>query len=105
MCENLNGNIYFFTPSLFGLLPIGEGWIEGGECYIDFPTDFPGDESGNMLIVAKIMENELYGEVISENLIDWAKIKNSKEFDTGKLWTSDPPLWMIIALFCLLGGV
>ncbi|MFC2117517.1 hypothetical protein ACFLTI_08915 [Bacteroidota bacterium] len=98
-------DVYFFTPSLFGLLPIGEGWVEGGECFIDFPTSLPGDESGNLIVIAKIMESEIYGDIISENTIDWAKIKDSDEFDTGKLWTSDPPLWMVIALFCLLGGV
>lgn len=98
-------DVYFFSPSLFGLLPIGEGWLEGGECFTDFPIDLPGDESGKLTVIAKILESEIYGNIISENTINWAKIKDTEKADSGKLWTTDPPLWMIISLFCLLGGV
>jgi len=97
--------VYFYTPSLFGLLPIGEGWLEEGECYIDFPVDLPGDESGNINVIAKIIESEYYSNVTSENRSNWAMATTAEESETGKLWTADPPVWMIIALFCLLGAV
>jgi len=98
-------DVYFFTPSLFGLLPIGDGWVEDGECTIEFPTDLPGDVSGNLTIIAKIMENELYGDVISTNNIQWAKKLVIPEAKHKQLWTTDPPTWMIVVLIFLLSAV
>lgn len=98
-------DVYFFTPSLFGLLPIGEGWVENGECIMEFPTDIPGDETGNLNIIAKILENELYGDVISENNINWGKKLEIPEISHRELWTSDPPIWMMLALLFLLTAV
>lgn len=103
---NLSGfEIAFFTPSLFGMLSIGAGYLEDGACTLNFPKKLPGDSAGNIEVYAKIIDNEIYGNIAYSKVCNWAK-KHAKFIPQHrKLWTSDPPLWMIITLFILIFGV
>lgn len=101
----LNGkNIYFFSQSLFGLLPLGSGHLENGECKLEFPKNLPGDTIGNLKIIAKIIDDGEYGNVSSEAFTNWAEKKIIPVLPKRQLWTKDPPLWMFISLFILLAG-
>lgn len=98
-----NKNLYFFSPSLFGDLPIGSGWLADGKCSIEFPTDLPGDSIGTLEILAKFTDVDEYGNVTYQNSKDWGKpFIDTHGAHTPKLWTTDPPLWMLIALICLM---
>lgn len=103
---NLSGfEIAFYTPSLFGMLSIGAGYLEDGACTLNFPKKLPGDSVGNIEVYAKIIDNEIYGNIAYSKVCNWAK-KHAKFIPQHrKLWTSDPPLWMIITLFILIFGV
>lgn len=102
----LNGfDISFFTPSLFGLLPIGTGFLEEGLCELKFPKKLPGDSLGRIEVYARIIDNEIYGDVEFSQICDFAKKHTHFVNQHGKLWTTDPPLWMVITLFILIFGV
>lgn len=63
--------ISFYVQRLFSLLPIGKSELENGTCTLEFPTDLPGDSAGNVLIYAKIEDNDYYGNVEKKSTIDW----------------------------------
>ncbi|UCH15635.1 MAG: hypothetical protein JSV22_06645 [Bacteroidales bacterium] len=96
-------DVYFYVTRLFGLLKIGEGWLINGKSSIEFPNDLPGDTTGNLTIVARIEDNEVYGNVEVRENIDWGIAISHNPGNTAReLWTRTAPLWMIISLVSLL---
>src|SRR5688500_4151629 len=62
-----------YVKRLFGLLIIAEAGTtdEEGNVQFEFPVDVPGDESGNVVIVARIKEHESLGNVEVSKAIAW----------------------------------
>jgi len=101
-------SVYLFVPSLFRPLPIGDIWLdEEGTGFVDFPPTIIGDSTGQILVIARIDEHDLYGFVKGEAWSSWAipKYFLAEEKPTRTLWTPIAPLWMIITLIILLAGV
>lgn len=102
-------DVYIFVPTLFGDMQIGRSSLEDGVCQIEFPSDLPGDSVGDLEIIAKIIDSEVYGEVVKTENIPWGKPKPIYQIEEtsekGKLWTYNAPLWMVITLSILLIGV
>lgn len=63
--------ISFFVQRLYSLLPIAEAEFDEGECSIEFPDDLPGDPESNVIIYAKIIDSDEYGNVEQSAKIDW----------------------------------
>ncbi|MCK4855668.1 MAG: hypothetical protein KAT31_15425, partial [Bacteroidales bacterium] len=97
---------YFYVPRSFSLLPVGEEWFEGGKAQLNFPTTLPGDSIGNLTIIARIEDHELYGNVEAVAMKDWGLamprvvVKNRRG-----LGDTDAPLWMVYTLIVLLSVV
>jgi hypothetical protein len=56
-------DIYFYVQRTFSLLPIGDYFNttdENGEVRIEFPHDLPGDSAGNVIIIARIEEDDRF---------------------------------------------
>lgn len=102
-------DVYIFIPTLFGDMQIGKGSLEDGSCQIEFPSDLPGDSVGNLEIIVKIIDSDVYGDVVKTEKIPWGKPKSINQIEEtnekGKLWTYNAPLWMVITLSILLIGV
>jgi hypothetical protein len=101
-------SVILFIPSLFSPLKIAEVTIDStGSGTTEFPSGLIGDTSGNIKIIARIDENEVYGNVSGESSINWAAPKHliSAERPSRELWTPIAPLWMIITLITMLTGV
>jgi hypothetical protein len=104
--------VHFYVKRLFGLLPIESslGNIptdEKGETVIDLPKkDFPGDTAGNIVIIAKIEENDTYYAVETQSLMKiGVPLKIEKDFFPRALWTPDAPIALILTFLVLIGGV
>ncbi len=101
--------VYIFVPTLFGEMQIGSSSLEDGSCQIEFPSDLPGDSLGNLEIIVKIKDSEVYGDVVKTEKIPWGIPKPLYQIEEtnekGKLWTYNAPLWMVITLSILLIGV
>jgi hypothetical protein len=99
-------DVYFYVPRSFSLLPVGEEWFMGGTAQVDFPTSLPGDSAGNLTIVARIQDHELYGNVEAVAVKDWGlavpRIIVEKRRGLGD---TDAPLWMVYTLIVLLSIV
>ena len=96
-----------YVPRMFSMLPIGELTLDdAGTASIEFPSDLPGDKQGNLVIIAKIAENETYGNVEKRQSIMWGMPTDYSVPVTHRaLWTKIAPRWMIYSLSVLLAGV
>ncbi|MBT3800155.1 MAG: hypothetical protein HOG05_03315 [Bacteroidetes bacterium] len=93
------------SPTLFGDLLIENVHLSDGIAYVDFPENLPGDENGLLIFNARILDNEKYANISAVNSIDWGE-KTKLELEAhGKLWTTDPPTWMLIAFVTFLFSV
>lgn len=93
-----------YVKRLFSYLKVGEGTTdENGEAVIAFPTGLPGDAQGNLTIVARVDEHEVYGNLSATIQQAWGKPISE---EAGKmpraLWSHTPPLWMVITFAILM---
>lgn len=91
---------------LFSLLPIGDGTSdENGIMEFTFEDEIPGDEDGDVTIVARLEESDLYGTVEVANQAKWGTpVDYTVDVSARALWSDQAPLWMLIAVFVVLGG-
>jgi molybdopterin-containing oxidoreductase family membrane subunit len=101
--ENLE--IQFYVPRTFSLLKIGKGTITNGMASLEFPTSIPGNQLGYLTIVAKVEENETYGNVAVSGTINWGKPLPLVKIIKRGLGDTDAPLWMVYTLIVLLSIV
>ena len=50
-------DVLFMVPRLFSNLNVGEGYLEDSETSFEVPIDLPGDDKGNITIIASILEH------------------------------------------------
>jgi hypothetical protein len=100
--------VLVYIPRLFSLLKIGEIALdETGTGTLEFPKEIVGDTLGNLIVLAKIEEHDVFGYVQGKNVINWGVHKQyyKAEVPSRELWTPIAPLWMIITLLVMLAGV
>jgi len=97
--------IEFYVPRTFSLLKVGEGSLSDGVANVEFPVTLPGDSAGNLTIVAKIEDNETYGNVEATGRINWGKPLPPMKIVKRGLGDTDAPLWMVYTLIILLSLV
>jgi Ni/Fe-hydrogenase subunit HybB-like protein len=98
-------DIQFYVPRTFSLLKIGKGTITNGTASLEFPTSIPGNQLGYLTIVAKVEENETYGNVAVSGTINWGKPLPLVKIIKRGLGDTDAPLWMVYTLIVLLSIV
>ena len=86
---------------------IGEGTTdENGEAVIEFPQGIPGDAKGNLTILGRVDENESYGNLETAAVQPWGvKVSDAAIEQPRALWSSHPPLWMLITFVVLMVAV
>ena len=101
--ENLE--IQFYVPRTFSLLKVGKGTFVKGLTSLEFPTTLPGNQLGYLTLIAKVEDNEVYGNVEVGGTINWGKpLPLVKTIKRG-LGDTDAPLWMVYTLIVLLSLV
>jgi len=83
------------VPTLFGDMLINKATLEEGSCEMTFPSNLPGDSLGNLQIITKIIDSEVYGNVVRTEKIPWGAAKLPHHIEQtnakGKLWTHNAP--------------
>jgi hypothetical protein len=100
--------INIYVPRLFSLLKIGEISLdETGSGTLEFPKEIVGDTLGNLTVMARLEEHDIFGMVQGKNTINWGVPKQyyKAEVPSRELWTPIAPMWMIITLIIMLLGV
>jgi len=100
-------DVYLFAPRMFSQLPIGEIWIEeDGKGRVAFPEALPGDDSGNIQVLAKITDSDEYGNYASFKSIDWGIAVSHEAGEIPRsLWSPSAPIWMQVTFIILMSGV
>jgi hypothetical protein len=97
-------DLYFYVKRTFSLLPIGDifnSTDENGVVEVQFPDDLPGDTEGNIILVVKIIESDLYNDLSLEITKNWgipAQIDQAEE--KRSLWAAaaNAPITLVIAV-------
>lgn len=98
-------NVY--VKRMFGNLKIGEGTTDAtGETLVEIPGKLPGDEKGNITVLARLDESEEYGALEAAVAQPWGiAVKEDIRKLPRALWSSSPPLWMLITFIVLMTTV
>lgn len=96
--------IGIFVKRSFLPLKVGEGTTdENGEATIEFPNDLPGDPKGNLTLIARLDENEIYGNLEASSVQNWGvPVSDKIENQPRALWSTHPPMWMLITFIVLM---
>jgi len=98
--------VEFYIKRLFCLFKFGsEKTNPSGLCTADFPKNIPGDTTGKLIVVAKVLDNEIYGTVGSSLDFKGGKPLILEPKQKRGLGDTDAPLWMVYTLLMLLSGV
>lgn len=96
-----------FVQRSFKPQKIGEGTTdENGEATIEVPNKLPGDAKGNITLLAKLDENEMYGNLETAVVQKWGLPVSDKLNELPRaLWSSHPPYWMMATFIILMSTV
>jgi hypothetical protein len=100
--------VSIYVPRMLSDLKIGEVTLdENGEGSMEYTGEIVGDSLGNLVVLAKIEENETFGNVLGKSTVTWGIPKQYflAEKPTRELWTPIAPVWMIVTLIIMLAGV
>ena len=103
-----NITVGIYVDRTFKPLKIAEGTTdETGMTSIEFPNNLPGNEKGNLIVYAKVDEDENYGNLEASFIGEkWGTTVSKKHHDQPRaLWSSHPPLWMLITFIVLMVAV
>ncbi len=96
--------IGLFVKRSFNPLKIGEGTTdENGEVTIEVPANLPGSDKGDLTLVARLDENEVFGNIEAATVQPWGlPVSDKTENQPRALWSAHPPLWMLITFILLM---
>jgi len=96
-----------YVKRMFSALKLGEGTTdEAGEATIEIPNNLPGDDKGNLTLLARLDESETYGNLEGSVIQPWGRpvSEELKELPRA-LWSSHPPIWMLVTFVVLMSAV
>ena len=95
-----------YVKSLFNPLLVGSATTDSlGMARLEFPNDLPGDQEGDIAVLAKINEDDNYGTILKEGEVSWGIPYAPEEVEQRGLGDTDAPLWMVYTLIVLLSAV
>ena len=76
----------------------------------EFKKDsIPGDEKGNIILVAKVDDNDTYGTLVTEKTVNWGKAINPPKdfFAQRTLWSTshETPIWLLFTVWSIVIGI
>ena len=104
--------LYFYVKRTFSLLPIGDPFNatnENGIVEVEFPNDLPGDTEGDLIIVVKIFESDLYNDLSLEMTKNWGlpTILDDPNIEKRSLWAAaaNAPISLVITVSSMIIAV
>ena len=96
-----------YVKRLFSALKLGEGTTDAtGETTLEIPNDLPGDAKGNLTLLARLDENETYGNLEASVVQQWGiPVSDEVKELPRALWSSHPPIWMLVTFIILMSAV
>jgi hypothetical protein len=100
-------DVMIYVKRLYSNLKIGEIYLEEGtgEGSLEF-KEIPGDSIGNVEIIARFDDHEVYGYVEKRKIIAWGTpVSYEIKEATHEIWTDSAPTWMTVTMVIFLLGV
>ena len=104
--------LYYYVKRTFSLLPIGDPFNstdENGIIEVKFPNDLPGDTEGNVIIVVKILESDLYNDQTLEVSKNWGipTVLEDPKVEKRSLWAAaaNAPISLIVIVSSMILAV
>jgi len=96
-----------YVQRMLSLLKISEETTDdNGMIRFEFPRDLPGEADGGIVVIAKLEDNEKFGNIEVKDSKEWGIPVDHSIIEAHRaLWTQIAPMWMIITLSILLSGV
>jgi hypothetical protein len=99
-------DIDFCVTRIYGLFPFGTAKTDStGRCSMAFSRTIPGDSLGEVMLVARMMDNETYANAETRKAVKWGVPFIPELKQHRGLGDTDAPLWMVYTLIVLLSGV
>jgi len=105
-------DLYFYVKRTFSNLPIGDVFNttdEDGMVSVNFPNDLPGDHDGNVIIITRIMDSDLYNDLTIETTKNWGiPTPNIDQLEEKRsLWaaSANAPISLILIVSSLIASV
>ena len=102
-------DLYFYVKRTFSLLPIGDMFNstdENGVVEVKFPSDLPADEEGNVTIVVKIMEADMYNDLTLEMTKNWGVpvVLDDPKIEQRSLWAAaaNAPISLVLIVSAMI---
>lgn len=80
-----------------------------GTASAEFKKDsMPGDEKGNLILVARVEDNDSYGNLVVERSVPWGvTVKAEQNFWHRTLWSTGnrAPVWLLLIALSIIIGV
>ena len=100
--------LYFYVKRTFSNLPIGDVFNEtdeNGEVTVQFPADLPGDEDGNVELIVKIQDSDMFNDQTMTLSRRWG-VPTELDFgeDKRSLWAAaaNAPIPLVIIVSSLI---
>ena len=75
----------------------------------DFKRDsLPGDSKGNFILIAKVEDNDSFGNLSAEKLVRWGSVFSyASDFDNRSLFArrGKSPIWLELVAYSIIAGV
>lgn len=102
--------VSFYVKRLFGFMPVEENNViytsEDGIAEMEFPSTIKGDVDGKVTIVARVEEDDNYGNLESFQETTWGRpvIVDKNPFPRG-LWTPRAPIRLMVVFSIIFGTI
>ena len=102
--------VKFYVQRLFGIMPAGEEYAvstdENGIATFAFPKNIPGDVDAAFTVVARMEDNQKFGNAENKVATSWGKaLPVITDPFPRALWEPYAPLPLVITISTLFGGV
>ncbi|WP_242203995.1 hypothetical protein [Aestuariivivens insulae] len=104
--------LYFYVKRSFSNLPIGDifnATDENGTVKIEFPNDLPGDSEGNVTILVKVIDSDLYNDLTIETIKKWGvpSLPPDQFQEKRSLWAAaaNAPIPLILIISALIFSI
>lgn len=96
-----------YVKRLFSAMKLGEGTTdEAGETSVEVPNNLPGDDKGNLTLLARLDESETYGMLEAAVVQQWGTPVSYELKELPRaLWSPHPPVWMLVTFIILMTAV
>jgi hypothetical protein len=81
-----------------------------GAATVEFTkAGMPGNEKGDIVLVARVDNNELYGNLLVKKIVPWgtATVANDEFFKKRSLWATrdKAPIWLMVIAYSIIAAV